>query len=127
VPLPHHLTVRAFEADWLRTQLPNATSSAQTTVDTPQSASANFYHDLNDKLAVMGNVTWTGHSAMNGIDISFSQPGEGDMLIKQNWKNSWLFALGANYKYSDSLMLRTGVAYDQSPVPSDQLRDPAAG
>jgi hypothetical protein len=29
VPLPHHLTVRAFEADWLRTQLPNATSSAQ--------------------------------------------------------------------------------------------------
>jgi len=29
VPLQHHLTVRAFEADWLRTQLPNATSSVQ--------------------------------------------------------------------------------------------------
>jgi len=29
VPLHHHLTVRAFEADWLRTQLPNSTSSVQ--------------------------------------------------------------------------------------------------
>jgi hypothetical protein len=29
VPLKHHIAVRAFEADWLRTQLPNSTTSAQ--------------------------------------------------------------------------------------------------
>ena len=29
VPLSGHLAVRAFEADWLRTQLPNATTNVQ--------------------------------------------------------------------------------------------------
>ena len=29
LPLQHHLAVRAFEADWLRTQLPNATTNVQ--------------------------------------------------------------------------------------------------
>jgi long-chain fatty acid transport protein len=100
-------------------------SSAQTKVVTPQSASASFYHDLTDKLAVMGDATWTGHSSMQNIDIQFTGTSEGDLRINQNWKNSWLFALGANYKYNDSLLLRTGVAYDQTPVPNDQLRDPA--
>jgi outer membrane immunogenic protein len=29
VPLQHHLALRAFEADWLRTQLPDATTNVQ--------------------------------------------------------------------------------------------------
>ncbi|MBV8046616.1 MAG: transporter [Paludibacterium sp.] len=103
----------------------HATSNASVSVDTPDSASASFYHDLNDKLAVMGTATWWGHSVMQNITVNFSQQGEGAMVINQNWKDSWTYALGMNYKYSDSLLLRTGVAYEQSPVPSDQLRDPA--
>jgi len=106
----------------------HSTSSSNTDVDTPQSASANFYHDLNDKVAIMGNVTWTAHSDMDSIDIKFANATSlqhGDMLINQKWKDSWLYALGVNYKYSDSLLLRTGVAFDQSPVPDDTLRHPA--
>jgi hypothetical protein len=29
LPLKHHLALRAFEADWLRTQMPNATTKVQ--------------------------------------------------------------------------------------------------
>lgn len=100
----------------------HGTSAANTTVDTPDSASASFYHDLTDKLAVMGAVTWWGHSAMQNITINFAQSGEGAMVIKQNWKDSWTYSLGMNYKYSDALLLRTGIAYEQSPVPSDNMR-----
>jgi long-chain fatty acid transport protein len=102
----------------------HSNSPASVDVVTPQSASANFYHDLTDRLALMGNVTWTGHSSLDALNIQLNGTGRGDMVIEQHWKNSWLFALGTNYKYSDRLMLRTGVAYDQSPVPSDTQRDP---
>jgi long-chain fatty acid transport protein len=34
-------------------------------------------------------------------------------------------SLGANYKYDDKLTLRGGIAYDQTPVNSDELRHPA--
>lgn len=100
-------------------------SASSTDVTTPASASANFYHELDARWAVMGNVTWTGHSDMQNIDIKLTGTTQGDMRINQNWKDSWLYALGANYKYSDNLLLRTGVAYDQSPVSSDTYRHPA--
>jgi long-chain fatty acid transport protein len=103
----------------------HSNSSAQVKVTTPQSASASFYHDLNERIAIMGTATWTGHSSMQNIDISFPGTSEGDMIINQKWKNSWLFALGANYKYSDKWLFRTGIAYDQSPVSSEQLTHPA--
>jgi outer membrane immunogenic protein len=32
IALKRHIAVRAFEADWLRTQLPNATTTAQNTL-----------------------------------------------------------------------------------------------
>jgi long-chain fatty acid transport protein len=103
----------------------HASSAGSTDVTTPQSASANFYHDLNDKWAVMGNATWTGHSSMNDIDIKFDGTNAGDLVINQQWKNAWLFALGANYKYSDTLLLRSGIAFDQSPVSNVDLTHPA--
>jgi long-chain fatty acid transport protein len=101
------------------------TSGANTTVDTPDSASASFYHDLTEKLAMMGSVTWWGHSAMQNITVNFDKTGEGAMVIQQNWKNTLTYALGMNYKYSDKLLLRTGAAYEQSPVSDDNLRHSA--
>ncbi|MBV8048116.1 MAG: transporter [Paludibacterium sp.] len=91
-------------------------SNAETKVTTPQSASASFYHELNSKVAVMGTATWTGHSSLDQIAITFPNTHEPPFVIQQKWKNAWMFALGANYKYSDALTLRTGVAYDQSPA-----------
>lgn len=102
----------------------HSNSAASVDVVTPQSASANFYHELTDRLALMGNVTWTGHAALDAINIHLDGTSRGDMVINQQWKNSWLFAMGANYKYSDRLLLRSGVAYDQSPVPDDTQRHP---
>ena len=115
------------DANWTQNLAGHVNSVAESTVYTPQSASANFYHELNDKVAMMGNATWTGHSAFNNLTINFINTNAAGkpMVIPQNWKNSWMFALGANYKYSDALMLRTGIAYDQSPVPSDAMRNPA--
>lgn len=102
----------------------HSNSDASTNVVTPQSASANFYHELNDRFALMGNLTWTGHSSLDAINIRLDGTSRGDMVIKQQWKDSWLLAFGANYKYTDRLMLRGGVAYDQSPVPDDTMRHP---
>lgn len=123
--LSQNATAAAAAATAARHQHDN--SNATTQIVTPQSVSAHFYRDLTSKLALMGNVTWTGHSTMKSIDIKFTDTAEpeGDLVIQQNWKNSWLFALGANYRHNDRLLLRTGLAYDQSPIPNDTLRHPA--
>ncbi|MBN3002982.1 long-chain fatty acid transport protein [Chromobacterium alkanivorans] len=105
---------------------PNA--SAKVDVTTPETASANFFHQLNPKWAVMGDVTWVANSQMKDIVIQQSTVGttaQGDMVIHQNWRDTWRVSLGANYQYSDAWLFRGGVAWEQSPLQSDKDRHPA--
>ena len=35
-----------------------------------------------------------------------------------DWENTFRYGIGATYRFSDKLTLRTGIAYDESPVSS---------
>ena len=41
----------------------------------------------------------------------------------ENFRDTWRFSVGTNYRYSDKWTIRGGLAYDQSPV-RDALRTP---
>ncbi|AOX99631.1 OmpP1/FadL family transporter [Jeongeupia sp. USM3] len=90
-------------------------------VDTPDSYSLNFYKVINDQLAVMGDWTYTWHSKFEELRLKFNT-GLPDAVIEQDWKNTSRYSLGATYKVNDPLTLRFGLAYDQSPVPSETER-----
>ena len=42
--------------------------------------------------------------------------------LETDFRDTWRYALGANYRYSDAVKLKFGVAYDQSPVRDPQHR-----
>ncbi|GHD63579.1 OmpP1/FadL family transporter [Jeongeupia chitinilytica] len=90
-------------------------------VDTPDSYSLNFYKVINDQFAIMGDWTYTWHSKFEELRLKF-ETGLPDAVIEQDWKNTSRYSLGATYKVNDPLTLRFGLAYDQSPVPSDSER-----
>ena len=48
--------------------------------------------------------------------VKFDTPGVPDSVTDEHWQDSYFFALGANYQLTDKLLLRGGVAYDQTPV-----------
>lgn len=100
-------------------------SGASTSVTTPESISANVFHQLNDKFALMGDVTWTRHSRLDKLDIKFDGTSSGDLTIQQNWKDTYTVSLGGSYRYNDKWLWRAGLAYDPTPVPSDTYRHPA--
>ncbi|ERE16260.1 OmpP1/FadL family transporter [Pseudogulbenkiania ferrooxidans] len=105
---------------------PNASASVDVT--TPETASANFFHQLNPKVALMGDVTWVRNSRMQQIDIKQSTvngTAQGDLVLHQNWKDTWRVSFGSNYQLNDSWMLRGGVAWEQAPLQSDDQRHPA--
>jgi len=102
-----------------------ADSAALLELRTPETFSINGFRQIDEKWAVMGDATWTRNSRMQSIDIQFPGTHQGDEVIPQQWKNTWRFSLGANYKLNENLLLRGGVAYDQSPVPGANLRHPA--
>ncbi len=92
------------------------------TVNLPEVASVGIYHEVSDRLALMGEVAWTGWSRLQELRVQFSSA-QPDSVIPSKWKDSWFFAIGAHYKVSGNWLLRGGIAYDQSPVP-DATRGP---
>jgi long-chain fatty acid transport protein len=120
------------KADWSTPTLTPALTSQLTAkgyvssdghvkVKTPDSLSLNFYKELNPQMALMGDWTHTRHSKFQELRLSFSNQLP-DAVIKQQWKNTNRYALATTYRLSDPWLLRVGVAYDESPVPSSQMR-----
>ena len=100
-------------------------SAALVTLRTPETLSANVFHQFDAKWAGMADVTFTRNNRMGDLDIQFPGTGEGAEVIRQQWQNTVRVSLGGNYTYSPALTLRAGVAYDESPVKSPELTHPA--
>ncbi|KQZ30506.1 outer membrane transport protein, OMPP1/FadL/TodX family [Duganella sp. Root1480D1] len=100
-------------------------SPALVDIKTPETLSANVFSQIDDKLALMADLTWSRHSRMENLNIQFVGTGEGDEVIRQQWKNTMRASLGMNYKLNDAWLLRAGVAIDESPVDKASLRHAA--
>jgi long-chain fatty acid transport protein len=100
-------------------------SAARVDLRTPETLSVNAFHQFDEKWAGMADVTWSRTSRMENIDIQFVGTSEGDETIRQQWKNTVRVSVGGNYKLNDAVTLRAGIAHDDAPIRSDQLRHAA--
>ena len=77
---------------------------------------------MGNKLELLGEVSWTQWSSVQKLEIVRTN---GVLLSKtdERWQNTMRYAVGANYKLMDTLKLRAGIAFDESPVP-DSTRTP---
>ena len=92
-------------------------------VELPDSISFSLAHKVNSKLELLGDITWTQWSTFKELLVTDTA---GNKVTKtdEDWKDVTRVSLGANYKYNDRLTLRTGIAFDQEPIPSAKLRTP---
>jgi long-chain fatty acid transport protein len=96
--------------------LGNTTMDASADLDTPESLGLSVHQRVTNRLSLTGTVEWTNWSRFDELRVKFDTPGVPDNVTEENWKDTYFFALGANYQLTDKLLLRGGVAYDQTPV-----------
>ncbi len=92
----------------------------------PATASLSLYHQVSDRLALMGDVSWTEWSTFQELVINFEGAGlagKPNSPTTENWEDTWRYSIGATYKATDALILRGGLAYDESPI-KDEYRTP---
>jgi long-chain fatty acid transport protein len=87
----------------------------------PQTLSLSAYHSY-DALAVMADITWTGWSAFQELRIKYDNPAQPDSVTTEDWNDTFRYALGVNYRTAPQWLLRGGIAYDETPVPTAQRR-----
>lgn len=97
-----------------------ANSDVNADVTLPENFSLSAFSHLNDTWDLMGDVTWTRWSRFKELAVYRSS---GALLINtpENWDNTLRYSIGANYKYSDAIKVRAGLAYDEEAI-SNQYR-----
>ncbi|MGR6981052.1 outer membrane protein transport protein [Testudinibacter sp. P27/CKL/0425] len=85
------------------------------TLNLPAYWEVSGYHRLTDKLAASYSYKWTRWSRFQELDAKGS---DSKQLFHKNekFKDASRIALGLSYNFSEQFTLRTGIAYDESPV-----------
>jgi long-chain fatty acid transport protein len=61
----------------------------------------------------LGTVQWSNWSRFKGLTLAIPV---GDLKTAANWDDGWFFSIGGEYDYSPNLTLRSGIAYEMSPI-----------
>lgn len=99
-------------------------------IELPSVITLSAYQDLNEQLALLGSVVYTGWDGISALALNnvagFSSLTGTQVKVNsvsdQNYRNTWRGAFGANYRINTQWMLRAGIGYDQTPT-QDAYRD----
>jgi long-chain fatty acid transport protein len=102
--------------------------SVNTTLNLPDIVSLGLRQKLTSQWTALGTIEWTNWSRIGNSAVL--QPGGAPALVGSSavvipfqYKDGWLFSLGAEYQMNPRMALRAGAAYEISPV-SDSVRNP---
>lgn len=87
---------------------------AESRMDIPAMATLDWVHDFNDSFSLAASVTWTEWSSFKSLKLE----SHGNLIvdIPYNYKDTWMYSVGGDYRFNDQLTLRAGVALDQTPT-----------
>lgn len=96
---------------------PGTAVGVDTRLTFPQFVRVGFYHEVYDKLAILGTIAWEDWSELKNLFVSNAM---GTEKIPRNWDDTWHFAGGLHYRIRDQWLLQGGLAYDTSPVEKEE-------
>lgn len=108
-----------LEGNVTLTGAPAGNGNIRADLKVPDSASFSVFHALDPKWELMGDITWTGWSTLQQLAvIRTSGPAAGATLttLQFQWKDTWRYSVGANYKWTNQTKFRFGLAIDETPT-----------
>jgi long-chain fatty acid transport protein len=107
---------------------PLETSRSTVSVTLPPYTALSAFSRVNPKVAVMGSIIYTQWNTFKTLIINdvagviSPEPGIAEpkrtiqVSIPEQYRNTWNVSIGANYYPTDTVTLRGGLGYDETPV-----------
>lgn len=89
-------------------------ADATSRLDVPASATLDWVHEFNDRFSLGASVTWTQWSSFK--ELKLESNGNTLVVIPYDYKDTWMYSIGGDYRVTNELTLRAGVALDQTPT-----------
>jgi len=87
----------------------------------PETASLSVHHKVNEQWSISADTTWTRWNRFQQLKIE-SDIARLNSAKDENWQTTMRYSIGADYKYNDTWQFRSGIAFDETPIPSAEFR-----
>lgn len=104
----------------LTTQFGNTAASAKLT--TPESVTIGLSQRIGDRFTLLAGAEWTNWSRFYELRVDFDN-GRPSTVSSQRWRDAYFLNIGGEVRVTDTVTLRSGFAWDQSPT-RDGFRTP---
>lgn len=114
-----HLKGEASSPFTLANGNPARTLNTDITADLtlPETLSFSSFSRLDDRWDLLADITWTRWSQFKALSIMRDNGSNSAVgTTQEHWNNTLRYSLGLNYRYSEAVKLRTGIAYDQEAI-----------
>ena len=117
-----HLKGSAHSPFTMLNGVPGSTLNTDINADLtlPETLSFSTFSQLNDRWDLLTDVTWTRWTQFKELTI-MRDNGSNTVLgsTREHWNNTLRYSVGLNYRYSPTLKLRTGIAYDDEAIDNE--------
>ncbi len=112
-----------------------------TTIETPDTIMLTGTWEATEKLRLSGLIRWANWSNFKELNIENELPlsvsssldsippygpalkdGLSNIDIENDWQDTWLFSVGADYRINSAFTVRGGIAYETSPIDRQETR-----
>lgn len=95
-------------------------TNANATLTLPDMVTVSLRQSVTPLMRLLGTVEYTHWSRFQNLTINNDTKNNVlnslAITIPQNWQDGWLYSIGGEYDFAKNLTLRTGFAYEKSPV-----------
>lgn len=78
-------------------------------------------HQLDEKTGLHYSVMWTGWDSFDKLEAHVAGSDAPVFSKDENFSNSMRYSIGGDYQFNDSVLLRAGLAYDESPADKNHM------
>ncbi|MFT4247125.1 MAG: outer membrane protein transport protein [Pseudomonas sp.] len=111
-----YFTLPTAYAALLSTTYPSQTTG-NANLTLPAVATASFFHRIDERWSVMADVSRTAWSKFDEVNVVLKN---GLVLpLEFNYRDTTFASIGADYRLNETVTLRGGLAYDQTPTTSE--------
>jgi long-chain fatty acid transport protein len=101
-----------------------ANTDATAEITLPESWALSSYHELTKKWELLGEITFTKWSQVQELIIDYENPYNPNTVEELKFRNTYRYAIGANFKPNDRFIYRLGFAFDEGAAPNATYRSP---
>ena len=78
-------------------------------------------HQLDEKTGLHYSVKWTGWDSFEKLEAHVAGSDAPVFSKDENFSNAMRYSIGGDYQFNDAVLLRAGLAYDESPADQNHM------